>query len=316
MTHSLAVDRPVSALKNEIPCASGGTGRFVSRRVTKLILALFLVPVLLWSSAARAEISLVFGVYTSDKPSAMVRQLRPSLDIIAKRAGEILDEDVKIRLQVVKGYTAGAELILSGKVDFMRLGPASYVKVKKQDPGIELLAMENKNGANKFNGYIAVHTDSDITDVRQLKGRTFAFGSKRSTLGRYFAQLHLAHAGVFARDLKRYEYLGRHDKVGAAVGAGLFDAGALEETMFAKLVAKGMPLRAIATMRNATKAWAARTGLAPRLKQALRQALLDLDDPAALAALRFEGFLAGDDSDYDATREAIEKNPRFFAQFQ
>ena len=267
-----------------------------------------------WSSAVHAKISLVFGVYTSDKPSAMVRQLRPSLNAISKRVGEILGEDIEIRLQVVKGYAAGAKLILSGKADFMRLGPVSYVRVKKQNPGIELLAMENKNGTNSFNGYIAVQADSDIIDIRQLRGKSFAFGSKNSTLGRYFAQLHLVRAGVFARDLKRYEYLGRHDKVGAAVGAGLFDAGALEETMFAKLVAKGVPLRAIAKMRNATKAWAARAGIEPKLKQALREALLGLDDPAVLTALRFDGLLAGNDSDYDATRQAIEENPQFFAQ--
>lgn len=316
MTHSLAVNRPVSALKNEIPCASGGTGRFVSRRVTKLILALFLVPVLLWSSAAYAEVSLVFGVYTSDKPSAMVRQFRPSLDVIAKRAGEILGEDVKIRMQVVRSYDDGVKLLVSGSVDFMRLGPASYVTAKAQNPALEILAMEHKNGAKSFNGIIAVRTDSDITDTRQLKGRTFAFGSKRSTLGRYFAQLYLARAGVFARDLKRYEYLGRHDKVGAAVGAGLFDAGALKENTFAKLVAKGVPIRAIAKMPTVTKPWVARAGLEPRFKQALRQALLRLTDSRALAALRFDGFLVGDDSDYEPTRRAIEENPRFFAQLQ
>lgn len=288
----------------------------MSKYVPRLICLLLLLTMLQWASAANAKVSLVFGVYTSDKPSAMVRQLRPTLDMISKRIGAILGEPAEIRLQVVKDYAAGAKLILSGKVDFMRLGPVSYVRVKKENPEIELLAMENKHGTNRFNGYIVVRADSDITDIRQLKGKTFAFGSKRSTLGRYFAQLHLSRAGVFARDLKRYEYLGRHDKVGAAVGAGLFDAGALEETMFAKLVAQGVPLRVIATMRNATKAWAARAGLKPHFKQALREALLDLDDPAALAALRFDGFLAGDDSDYDATRRAIEESERFFAQLQ
>lgn len=314
--HPLAVNRHGPALKNKISHGSGGTGRSVSKRVTKLICVLLLFPILLWSSAAYAEVSLVFGVYTSDKPSAMVRQFRPSLNVIAKRAGEILGEDVKIRMQVVRSYDDGVKLIVSGSVDFVRLGPASYVTAKAQNPAIEILAMEHKNGAKSFNGIIAVRTDSNITDVRQLKGRTFAFGSKRSTIGRYLAQLQLARAGVFARDLKRYEYLGRHDKVGAAVGAGLFDAGALKENTFAKLVAKGVLIRAIAKMRNMTKPWVARADLEPRLKQALRQALLGLDDPAALAALRFDGFLPGNDSDYEPTRRAIEENPRFFAQLQ
>ena len=42
--------------------------------------------------------------------------------------------------------------------------------------------------------------------------------------------------------------------------------------------------------------------------------MLDLSEPDALKALRFDGFLPGDDSDYSKTREAIRENHRFFAQ--
>ena len=45
--------------------------------------------------------------------------------------------------------------------------------------------------------------------------------------------------GVFARTLSRYEYLGRHDKVGQAVASGQYDAGALSKSTFKKLVRKG-----------------------------------------------------------------------------
>jgi len=76
--------------------------------------------------------------------------------------------------------------------------------------------------------------------------------------------------------------------------------------------AQGVPIRAIHTMRNATKAWVARAGLDTRIKQALMQALLSVDDDKALTALRFDGFLPGHDSDYDATREAITRNTEFF----
>ncbi|MDH3918081.1 MAG: PhnD/SsuA/transferrin family substrate-binding protein, partial [Rhodospirillales bacterium] len=167
-----------------------------------------------------------------------------------------------------------------------------------------------------FRGVICVRRDSDITALGQLEGRSFAFGNTRSTLGRYLAQLTLFRSGISAQDLARYEYLGRHDKVGRAVGSGLFDAGAVEETVFAKLVKQGVPIRAIATYATATKPWVARQGLAARVKLALRQALLGLSDRSALQALRFDGFLAGDDSDFGATRQAIKENPRFFAPGQ
>jgi phosphonate transport system substrate-binding protein len=72
-----------------------------------------------------------------------------------------------------------------------------------------------------------VRDDTDITEVAHLKGRTFAFGSKRSTLGRYFAQTYLADLGIHAKDLGDYDYLSHHEAVGLAVGAGRYEAGVL-----------------------------------------------------------------------------------------
>jgi len=276
--------------------------------------AVLLTGLLLWPNTVLAKVSLVFGTYSPDKPTAMVAQLRPSLDRIAYHLSQVLSEDVEITMNVVRSYEAGADLIISGAVDFMRLGPASYVKVKEQNPGITILAMEKKNGKKRFNGVIAVRTDSDITEVSQLRGRSFAFGSASSTLGRYFSQLYLMRHSIHAKDLSNYEYLGRHDKVGRAVGSGLYDAGALEETTFAKLVAKGVALRAIATFENSTRPWVARAGMDERIVAAFREALSRLDNDEALQALRFEGFLPGDDAEYEPTRQAIRENPRFFEQ--
>jgi phosphonate transport system substrate-binding protein len=265
------------------------------------------------AGTARAELALTFGAYSSDKPSAMVAQIRPSLNELARDMTARLGEQVEISMQVTRSYEDGVDLVVSGKVDFARLGAASYVTAMDQNPELEILAMERKRGSKTFRGVVCVRNGSDITELGQLKGRSFAFGNRRSTLGRYLAQRALTRAGILAEDLERYEYLGRHDKVGRAVGSGLFDAGAVEEPVVAQLVKQGVPIRAIATFTTATKPWVARRGLAPRIKQALRHALLNLREPTALRALRFDGFLAGDDSDFEATRQAIRENGRFFA---
>ena len=274
-----------------------------------LVLALAQLPV-----AAAAKVAVVFGVYAPDNPAAMAGQLRPSLDRIARTLSDILGEEAEIGIEVARSYEKGIELIVSGRADFMRLGPASYVMAKRRNPGLDILAMEKQRGGKTFKGVICVRDDSDITEIQQLRGRSFAFGTKRSMLGRFFSQLTLLRHGIYARDLGRYEYLGGHDKVGRAVGSGRFDAGALEETTFARLVEKGVPIRAIATFSNWTRPWVARAGLDQRVKAALREALLRLDDPAMLRALRFDGFLDGDDADYEPTRQAIRQNPRFFAE--
>lgn len=264
-------------------------------------------------SAAEAKETLVFGAYTSEKPLAMVRQLRPSLNAIAERMSEILGEQVEVKMEVAKSYVEGVALLTSGRADFMRLGPASYVSAKQRKNGLELLAVENKKGKKQHAGVICVRADSPIYEISQLRGRSMAFGNSRSTLGRYVAQQRMMQQGIYARTLSRYEYLGRHDKVGQAVASGQYDAGALSESTFKKLVKKGVPIRDIAKFDTMTRAWVAKAGMKPRVLKALRQTLLTLDDKKALKALRFDGFLMARDSEFDEVRKAIGENARFFA---
>jgi phosphonate transport system substrate-binding protein len=277
---------------------------------------LFVSMVCGWSATAQAEISLVLGLYPTEKPRNMVQAFRPSLDAVERAMERQLGEDVSIRTQILSDYFVALEQVLYGSVDFARLGAVSYVLGKKRDSGIELLAMENEKGSVDFEGVIAVRESSEIGDVAQLTGRTFAFGSERSTLGRYFAQAYLAQVGVHAEDLGGYTYLGNHEAVGLAVGAGRYDAGALNRRIFDKLTARGARLRAIASFRNVTRAWVARSGLQPHVREALRQALLGLDDPQTLEALGFNGFLPGDDARYDRTRKVIAQNALFFSELQ
>jgi phosphonate transport system substrate-binding protein len=263
-------------------------------------------------ASAHAEVDLVFGVYASDKPSAMVEQVRPTLDVVERNLSSQLHDTVKIELKVLRDYETGVAVLTSGKIDFARLGPVSYVEAKSDAPGIELLASELNGDTQYFHGVICVRQDSSIHQISDLKGKTFAFGAKQSTMGRYVAQFFLAQSGITAGDLKSFEYLGRHDRVATAVAAGQFDAGALEETIFRKLASEGLAIRAIASYRDLTKAWVARVGLDPQLKAQLREALLAMRDPAAIAALRFDGFIATTDADYNPTRAAIKENGRFF----
>jgi len=264
---------------------------------------------------AAAETKIVFGAYSSDRPSAMVAQISPTLEALSKKIAEMYGVKVTFRMQIVRDYKKGVDLLVARKFDIMRLGPASYVMAKKRAPNISILAMENKRGRKIFNGIIAVHRDSTLSELTQLRNRTFAFGSKRSTLGRFFAQLTLTRAGILAKDLHSFKYLGRHDKVGRAVGAKLFDAGALEETTFAKLVSSGVPIRALAKYSNATRPWIAREGLDPKVAGEIRKAMLAVTDKKATRALRFDGFLPGSDSDFRPTRLAIAENHGFFEGF-
>ncbi len=171
--------------------------------------------------------------------------------------------------------------------------------------------MEAVQGEKTFNGVIVVHKESALQSLDDLAGTTFAFGSKLSTIGRYLSQTELLKHGISASSLKKFEYLGRHDRVGMAVGQGEYDAGALKESTFKKLAKKSVPLRAIAVFPNVTKPWIARAGLPTKLRKALQNALLAVRDKTALTVIKKSGFLKATDADYSTIRQAIKQSQHF-----
>jgi phosphonate transport system substrate-binding protein len=264
--------------------------------------------------ATHPPLRLAFGTYTADKPTDVVDQFRPLLNRLTQKLSVTMARSVEIRMQIAPTYEDGLADLVTGRVDIARFGPASYVVAHEANPGISLLAIELTEGKTSFRGVICVHRDSDIESIEMLAGRRFAFGSERSTVGRYLAQQLLADHGVSAERLQDWAYLDRHDRVGAAVAARQFDAGALKESTFKKLVARGEPIRELAAVVVVTKPWLAREGLAADIKSAISTALLEIDREGQLEGSEFDGFVAGDDARYDSVRRAIEGSERFFEQ--
>lgn len=277
-----------------------------------LVAAVWALPAILFL-AARIEAqpsvpqsvaNLTFGVYQSDKATQMYRSFIPVLDAIQGEVQKRLGRPIDIQLQIFKTYDEAIEALVSGRVDFVRFGPASYITACQRNPRIRLLAMEHEDGKKRFQGVVIVPADSAVQCLADLKGRTFAFGDPNSTIGRYLVQAELAKAGVKAADLKKYEYLDRHDKVAKAVELGDFDAGAVKIETYEKRRESGK-LRVIASFDNVTKPWASREGLESGIQDALREALLALKDPAALKELGVSGFLPAADEEYAFVRDGM-----------
>lgn len=277
----------------------------------KAILTCFII-LLAQPSVAKTHLVLTFGLYTSDKPSSMVKQFRPLLNEIENAMQQLLDRKVTIKIQVSRSYEQGLKNLVTGKVDFSRLGPASYVLAKQSNSAVEMIAMEHKNGKKVFYGVIAVAKNSDIKSASHLKGKRFAFGDKNSTIGRYLSQQYLLRHGIREQDLASYEYLGRHDIVGTAVANGTFHAGALKESTFKRLIKKGQPLRQLLKFNNVTKPWVAKGGMDREVFEALQKSLLSLKNTRGLKKLRKSGFMRGNKTDFEEIRQSIEENPNFF----
>jgi phosphonate transport system substrate-binding protein len=256
---------------------------------------------------------LSFGVYQSDKATDMYRKFIPLIEAIQGDLELRLGRPTDIEMQIFKTYEDGIEALAKGKVDFVRFGPSPYILAKRKNPGLELLAMELEEGKKSFHGCVVVPRASKIQKLSDLRGKSFAFGDKNSTIGRFLVQELMLNEGLHARDLGRYEYLDRHDKVAAAVLAGDFDAGSVKESNFEE--SKGA-LRALVKFENVTKPWVARSGLDADVVAGLRAGLLDMKDSAALKSLKVSGFAPTSDAEYlevqksMAAAEAFEAPPQ------
>ena len=186
------------------------------------------------SYAAAPKIAIKFGINSTDSPKVIAQKILPILRAVESDLEERLKHPVTISFMVFRTYTESIKGFVDGVIDFGRLGPASYIIAKQQNPGIRLLAMENRKGKNRFNGLIVVKQESPLQTLSDLKGQKFAFGNKVSTIGRYLSQLELTNAGICAKDLAEFAYLRRHDNVFTAVATGRYDAGALKESTFYK----------------------------------------------------------------------------------
>lgn len=262
-------------------------------------------------TAAKAEMTLTFGTYAADKPTEVVRKFKPFLTFLETEMSARLNEPVKIKMKIAKQYASSIDQLAKGEVDFSRFGPASYVTVKQMNKDTQIIAIESKKGKKRFKGVIAVHADSDLNALEDLSNLRFAFGDELSTIGRYLAQSELLGAGVSSNDLEDYKYLGRHDLVGSAVGNKSFDAGALKESTFKKLVKKGVPIRALVTFDNVTKPWIASSTMSPEVLGAMKDIMLDPDNLEQMKSIAKNGFLTGTDADYDIIRDAMERSKSF-----
>ncbi|GAB4149195.1 MAG: hypothetical protein Fur0037_17510 [Planctomycetota bacterium] len=261
---------------------------------------------------APAETHISFGVYSYKKATDVYKSFEPVITTLQSSLVERLGRPVVIDLRIEKTYEECLDRFVEGKIDFVRFGPASYVLAKERNKRVELLAAEQEGGKKECQGVIAVRVDSPIRTLADLKGRSFAFGDDQSTIGRYLSQALLVESGIRARDLKSYQYLGRHDIVFKAVEIGDFDAGAMHINVFTALNGKEPKLRILgAPFPNAGKPWIARAGLDPVLRTALADSLLAIRDENVLASLKVDGFLKASDRDYDPVRKGMKLAKEF-----
>jgi phosphonate transport system substrate-binding protein len=220
---------------------------------------------------------------------------------------------MKVEFTPVTDYAASVEGLINGKLDMVWFGGFTFVqaKVRSHDRVIPLVQRaEDEQFKSVF-----ITTRDDIHALKDLKGKTFAFGSESSTSGHLMPRSFLLAAHVDPdADMKRIAFSGAHDATVAAVAGGKVDAGALNISVWEKLVSQGKVDAKVVRVFYTTPGyydynWTVRADMAPALREKLANAFLALDknnahDKAILDLQRATRFIRTKAGNYDAIEAA------------
>jgi phosphonate transport system substrate-binding protein len=196
------------------------------RTVPRLLLAFFLVAC---GIAAQAQTVFRITAIPDESPTELARKAAPLAAYLSQKLG------VKVEFTPVTDYAAAVEALANKQVDLAWFGGFTFVQAQQRSGG-KVVPLVQREEDEKFRS-VFITTDPAIRSLADLKGRNLSFGSQSSTSGHLMPRSFLLAAGIEPdRDLKRVAYSGAHDATVAAVASGKVDAGALNISVWEKLV--------------------------------------------------------------------------------
>ncbi len=157
----------------------------------------------------------------------------------AKYLGELTGKEV--RLVVLKDYEAMLTRTVAGEVDLGYYGTNLYITTKEKYPDLRYLgtAIWKKMGGFSYNSYLVTRKGSGLLGLADLKGKSFAFGSRESTGGYKYPRAWMKENGLEPKSyFKSVEFLGRHDVVLDAIAEGRVDSGVVSPGPLDKAIKK------------------------------------------------------------------------------
>jgi len=187
----------------------------------------------------------------------------------------------KIQFVPVTDYAATVEGLAAKKLDLVWYGGFTFVQARRRT-GNALPLVQREEDAH-FHSKFIVGTGSKAKSLADLKGATFAFGSVSSTSGHLMPRYYLLKSGIDPdKDFSKVAFSGAHDVTAKWVESGRVDAGALNESVFQKLIDEkkidAAKVRVLWTTPDYYDYnWTVRGDLDPQLIEKIKGAFLSLD---------------------------------------
>jgi len=224
---------------------------------------------------AQAQQTLKVSAIPDESPTELLRKFKPLGAYLGKELG------MKIDWTPVNDYPAVVEGLAGKKLDLAWLGGFTFVQARLRTGNAIPIAQRVED--EKFISYYIVPGASAVKSLRDLKGKTFAFGSPSSTSGHLMPRFFLLKEGINPdKDFARIAFSGAHDATVAFVASGRAEAGVLNSSVYDRLIEKGdanaKAVRILAkTPPYYDYNWTVRGDLDPALVKKLTDAFLKLD---------------------------------------
>jgi len=245
--------------------------------------------------------TLRLGVVPLESPAEMHRRFSALAAYLARLLGRT------VKLRVALDFAEAVRDLGEGRTQLAYLTPSTYVMAKEKY-GVVLLVKALRDGKPYQHSVIITRKGSGIVDLKDLQGRSFAFGDPNSTSSYIVPRAMLQEQGITLDRLSLYEHLGHHDDVARAVMKGDYDAGAVMRSVASAHAEGGLVV--LATSPPIPEfIFCASSSLSGRERGVLAQGLRDLtsEDPASRAILSslykdYDGFVEAKDEDYEGIR--------------
>jgi phosphonate transport system substrate-binding protein len=180
--------------------------------------------------AAHAQQVFRITAIPDESPTELARKAEPLVKYLEGKIG------MKVEYIPVTDYAAAVETLVSKKVDMAWFGGFTFVQAHHRSNG-RVIPIVQREEDEKFRS-VFITSDPAIKALADLKGKDVSFGSQSSTSGHLMPRSFLLAAGIDPdKDFKRVAYSGAHDATVAAVASGKVQAGALNISVWEKLVA-------------------------------------------------------------------------------
>jgi phosphonate transport system substrate-binding protein len=280
------------------------------KKVLKAAITLALavcLPAAALAAPAEWPKKLTVGLIPTESSSHITDRYENLAKYLEKRLG------IPVELKTSTDYAGVIAAMQFKHVDVAYFGPKSYVEAA-QRANAECFAMEVlEDGTQGYHGIIITKKGSGINNIKDAKGKVWAFTDPNSTSGTLVPTVH------FVKDLKldpekyfsKVIYSGSHEASILAVKGSKVDIASTNDLDMdrgnGKFWNKDRDFNIIWTSKLIPGSnMAYRKDIPESLKKALKEAFLSYKDKDGLKQLKLKGYVAVTDDVYDPIREQIE----------